>query len=213
MKKYIAELTGTYILVFCGTGAIVIDAQTKGGVTHIGIAMAFGLSVMSLIYAFGDISGAHFNPAVSIAFTIARRFKAGQLLPYIVSQLTGALLASLTLKVLFPADRLLGATVPAGSVMQSLILEALLTFILMVVILRVSTGNKEQGIMAGIAIGAVILIEAAFAGPISGASMNPARSVAPALVSGCVMHLWVYIAGPIVGACLAVPVCGYLRER
>lgn len=123
MNKYIAELIGTFALVFCGTGAVVIDQQTNGAVTHVGIAITFGLIVMAMIYALGDISGAHMNPAVTIAFTIAKRFQLKQLLPYIISQLVGAFIASATLHYLFPQDQTLGTTLPAGSQVQSFILE------------------------------------------------------------------------------------------
>ncbi|MGN6569716.1 MAG: MIP/aquaporin family protein [Flavipsychrobacter sp.] len=212
MKRYIAELTGSFALVFCGTGAIIIDQQTGGGVSHAGIAMTFGLIVMSMIYALGNVSGAHFNPAVSIAFSIAGHFPARQLLPYIVSQLAGATLASLTLRYLFPANELLGATLPAGSDMQSFILELILSFFLMLVIIAVAKGSMEQGMFAGLAIGAVVALEAMFAGPICGASMNPARSFAPAIVSGHTEHLWLYLAAPTIGAALAVLLWRYLRE-
>ena len=172
MNKYLAEFLGTYALVFAGTGAIVIDQQTGGTVTHVGIAITFGLIVMSMIYAFGDISGAHINPAVTIAFTLARRFPLKRLPYYLVSQIAGATLASITLKLLFPANQLLGASLPAGSDAQSFILEFLLTFFLMLVIINVSTGSKEQGLFAGIAIGAVVCLEALFAGPASLFSMD-----------------------------------------
>jgi len=211
MKKYVAELLGTFIMVFCGTGAMVIDQQTGGAITHVGVALTWGLVVMSLIYAFGNVSGAHMNPAVSFAFTLAGRFEVKQLLPYIVSQLLGAMLASVMLKLLFPANTFLGASLPSGSALQSFILELLLTFFLMLVILNVAHGSKEQGIFAGIAIGSVVGLEAMFAGPVCGASMNPARSIAPALVSGHLEHLWVYITAPISGASLAVPVWKYLK--
>jgi len=210
MRKYVAELTGTFILVFCGTGAMVIDQQTGGAVTHVGVAITWGLVVMSLIYSIGNVSGCHINPAVSIAFTIAGRFKARLLPGYIISQLAGALLASLVLKLLFPTSPLLGATMPVGSEMQSFILEVLLTFFLMLVIMNVAHGSKEQGQFAGIAIGAVVGLEAMFAGPICGASMNPGRSIAPAIVSGHLEHLWIYVAAPIAGAALAIPVWKYL---
>jgi aquaporin NIP len=210
VRKYIAELIGTFILVFCGTGAMVIDQQTGGAVSHVGVSITWGLVVMSLIYSIGNLSGCHINPAVSIAFTIAGRFKARLLPGYIASQLTGALLASLTLKILFPTSPLLGATMPAGSEIQSFVLELLLAFFLMLVIMNVVHGSKEQGQFAGIAIGAVIGLEAMFAGPICGASMNPARSIAPAIVSGHLMHLWLYVVGPIAGAALAIPVWKYL---
>jgi aquaporin NIP len=165
---------------------------------------------MSIIYTLGDISGAHMNPAVSIAFVVARRFSITQLPGYIFSQLAGALLASFTLKLLFPANPLLGATIPAGPEMQSFVLELALTFFLMLVIMRVAQGSKEQGMFAGIAIGAVVALEAMFAGPICGASMNPARSIAPALACGHLEHLWIYIAAPISGALLAIPVWKFL---
>jgi aquaporin Z len=206
MRKYLAELLGTYALVFAGTGAIVIDQQTQGSITHVGVAITFGLIVMSMIYAFGDISGAHLNPAVSIAFTVAGRFPARELMPFILSQLTGAVLASLTLKLLFPANQFLGATIPAGSDMQSFILEFILTFFLMLVIINVAKGSKEQGMFAGIAIGSMVALEAMFAGPVCGASMNPARSFAPAVISGHTEHLWIYLAATTLGAVSAIPV-------
>lgn len=213
MKKYLSEFIGTYALVFCGTGAVVIDQVSKGGVTHAGIAITFGLIVTCMIYAFGDISGAHLNPAVSIAFSAARLFPVKQLLPYIISQLAGAILASFTLKILFPSNELLGATLPAGSAWQSFILEIILTFFLMLTIMRVSTGSKERGIIAGVVVGAVVLLEAMFAGPVSGASMNPARSLAPAVVSGHTEFLWVYLSAPVIGAAAAIPVCKYFASK
>ena len=211
LKKSIAEILGTFALVFCGTGAVVIDQQTGGGVSHAGIAITFGLIVMCMIYALGDLSGAHLNPAVSIAFTIAKRLPAKALAPYIASQLVGALLASGVLKLLFPSNALLGATLPASSAMQSFVLEFILTFLLMLVIISVSTGSKERGLFAGIAVGGIIALEAMFAGPICGASMNPARSLAPAIVSGHLEDIWVYLAGPIAGAALAIPTWNYLQ--
>ena len=204
MKKYLAEIIGTFALVFCGTGAIVIDQQSGGSVTHIGIAITFGLIVASMIYAIGDISGAHLNPAVTIAFWIGKLFDTKEVLPYIVSQGIGALLASFTLRFLFPSNDDLGATLPVGLPLQSFVLEFILTFLLMFVIVHVAKGSKEQGMFAGVAIGGIVLLEAMFAGPISGASMNPIRSLSPAIVSGHVEHLWVYIIAPIFGAITAV---------
>lgn len=213
MRSYITEVLGTFILIFCGTGAIVINQQTGGTVGHIGISITFGLAVMTLIYAFGNISGAHFNPAVSIAFTVARKFSVKKLIPYIFSQLLGATLASCLLKLLFPQNEMLGSTLPSGSEIQSFIIEIFLAFFLMLVILNVAHGSSEQGLFAGIAIGSTILLEAMFAGPISGASMNPARSIAPALVSGHSEHLWIYIVAPIIGAILAVPVWNFISNH
>ncbi len=213
IRKSISELIGTFALVFCGTGAIVIDKLTGGAVSHVGVAITFGLIVMAMIYGLGDISGAHLNPAVSIAFTLARRLPVQDLGPYIASQLTGAFLASFVLKLLFPADELLGTTLPAGTAIQSFILELILTFFLMLVIVQVATGPKEQGLFAGIAIGSVILLEAMFAGPICGASMNPARSLAPAIISGHTESLWVYLSAPVAGAALAIPIWKYLNAK
>ncbi len=203
-RKYLSEVIGTFALVFCGTGAIIINNVSGGAVTHVGISMTFGLIILSMIYALGDISGAHFNPAVTIGFTIAKRMKMKESIPYIISQLAGALLASLCLKLLFPQDTDLGATMPAGSDMQSFILEMILTFFLMFVILNVSRGDKEKGITAGIAIASVVGLEALFAGKICGASMNPARSFAPAIVSGNLHSLWIYLTAPVFGAAIAV---------
>ncbi len=213
MKKYIAEFIGTFALVFCGTGAIIINEITNGVITHVGIAITFGLIVMAMIYALGEISGAHLNPAVSISFTIAKRFPLKQLFPYIISQIGGALLASLTLKFLFPSDEILGATIPRGSASQSFILEFILTFFLMLVIINVATGSKEQGMFAGLAIGSTVLLEAMFAGPICGASMNPARSLAPAIISGHTESIWIYLTATTLGAVTAIPVWKYLSNN
>ena len=206
-------MIGTFALVFCGTGAIVINQESGGAVTHAGIAITFGAIVMAMIYTLGDISGAHMNPAVTIAFRIAKRFPSKQVLPYIISQLTGAFLASVILKLLFPANNTLGATIPAGTGLQSLLLEFILSFFLMLVIIHAATGSKERGMFAGLAIGATVLLEAMFAGPISGASMNPARSIAPAIVSGNLEHIWIYILAPIGGAAFAVPVFKILHNK
>jgi aquaporin Z len=212
MKRLFAEFLGTFGLVFAGTGAIVINQVSNGAISHAGIALTFGLVVLAMIYAFGDVSGAHLNPAVTTAFAAARRFPWREVPGYIAAQTLGALAASGLLRILFPTNETLGATLPAGSAWQSFVLEIVLTFLLMLVILSVSTGAKEKGITAGVAIGAVIALEAMFAGPICGASMNPARSVAPALLSGHLEHLWVYLGAPVLGALLAVPACCGVRE-
>ena len=213
MKKYLSETLGTFALIFCGTGAIITNQLSGGAVTHLGIAITFGLIVLAMIYAFGDKSGAHLNPAVTIAFWFAGRFPAKEILPFITSQFIGAFAASASLKLLFPDHETLGATLPAGSAFQSFVLEIILMFMLMLVIINVSTGAKEKGITAGIAIGSVVLLEALFAGPISGASMNPARSIAPAVVSGNLQHLWVYILAPLIGAIIAVVIGVWLADE
>ncbi len=206
MKKLAAEFVGTFALVFCGTGAIVIDHAT-GAVSHVGVALTFGLIVLAMIYAVGDVSGAHLNPAVTLGFFAARRLPGRSVGPYIVSQFAGALLASIALRLMFPDDATLGATIPAGSLAQSFALEFILTLILMFVILSVSTGSKEKGVLAGVAVGSVIALEALFAGPISGASMNPARSLAPALVTMRFGDVWIYVAAPVMGAVTSVFIC------
>ncbi len=212
MNKLLSELLGTFTLVFAGTGAIVINDVSGGVIGHAGIALTFGLVVMAMIYTFGEVSGAHLNPAVTLGFAVAGRFEWKNVSGYVLAQIIGAVAASGVLHWLFPAHEKLGATLPAGSAMQSVVLELILTAILMLVILRISTGAKEKGITAGIAIGGVIALEAMFAGPICGASMNPVRSLAPAFVSGHLEHLWIYLAAPTLGALLAVPLAKMTNE-
>ena len=199
-------------MIFCGTGAMTINEITGGEVTHVGIAITWGLIVMSMIYAFGETSGAHFNPAVTIAFAYAKKFSWKEVPKYIIAQILGAFTASLILLFLFPTSEFLGATIPTIDVWRAFVLELLLTFFLMVVIINVSTGSKEMGVIAGIAIGAVVLLEAMFAGPITNASMNPARSLAPNIVSGNIQVLWLYIIAPILGALLAVVSCKLIKD-
>jgi aquaporin Z len=198
--KFIAEFLGTFVLVFTGTGAIVANEVSKGAITHVGIALTFGLVIVTLAYSLGEISGCHLNPAVTLGFFAAKRFEANLIAPYIISQCAGAIAASLSLRLMFPAATTLGATLPSGSSGQSFVMEFILTAILMFVVLCVSTGSKEIGILAGVAVGALIGLEAMFAGPISGASMNPARSLGPALVSMNTGTLWIYILAPILGS-------------
>lgn len=204
MNKYIAEAIGTFALVFCGTGAIIIDGVSGGALGTVGIAITFGLIVMAMIAAVGEVSGAHFNPAVTIGFWVSKRFEGNEVLPYITAQAIGAFFASGVLRFLFPDSLTMGETLPAGPWLQTFVFEIILTFFLMFVIIHVATGSKEQGIIASIAIGAIVLLEALFAGPITGASMNPIRSIAPAIVNMNLEHLWMYIVAPILGSVLAV---------
>ncbi|MCA9135180.1 MAG: MIP family channel protein [Planctomycetales bacterium] len=212
MKKYLAELIGTFVLIFVGTGSVIVNNATDGDVSLVGIALAWGLVVSAMIYSIGDISGAHINPAVTIAFWVGRRFEGKHVAPYIASQCIGAILASVLMRILFPDQDNLAATLPAGTWWQSFIMEIVLTMILLFVVLNVSVGAKEKGITAGLAIGGVISFEVLCGGPVSGASMNPARSIAPALVGGQLQFLWVYLTAPVIGAVLAVPISGYLRS-
>ncbi|MDD9892692.1 MAG: aquaporin [Gammaproteobacteria bacterium] len=209
---FVAEAVGTYALVLAGTGAIIINDLYGGALGHLGIALVFGMVVMAMIYAVGEVSGAHFNPAVTLGFVAAKRMPLSEAPLFIIAQLTGAILASASLWALLPEHPTMGATLPSGSQGQSFGFEIILTAILMFVILCVSTGAKEKGISAGAAIGATVGLEALFAGPVTGASMNPARSIAPALFSGELNDLWIYIAAPIIGAMLAVMICRHVHD-
>ena len=212
MKKYISEFIGTFSMIFCGTGAMTINEVTGGDVTHVGIGLTWGLIVMAMIYAFGETSGAHFNPAVTIAFAYAKKFAWVEVPKYIIAQILGAFAASFVLLFLFPTSEFLGSTIPTIDVWRAFVLELLLTFFLMVTIINVSTGSKEMGVIAGIAIGGVVLLEATFAGPITNASMNPARSLAPNIVTGNIKGLWLYMVAPIFGALLAVVSCKLIKD-
>ncbi len=211
-RRCFAELIGTFALVVCGCGAVVVNDATAA-LTHPGVAFVWGLVVLALVYALGDASGAHLNPAVTFGFAVAKRFPWREVLPYTLAQTLGAVAAAIFLKLLFPENTKLGATLPRGDVWQAFALELFLTWFLMLVILGVSSGAKEKGITAGIAVGAVIGLEAMFAGPICGASMNPARSFAPAVVSGHLEHLWAYLVAPPLGALLAVPTFAFVRPH
>jgi aquaporin NIP len=203
-QKLLAEFIGTFALIFCGTGAIVVNEVTGGVITHMGVSMTFGLIVASMIFAFGDVSGAHMNPVVSLAFTLSGRFPLKELFPYIVVQTAGAVVASGLIRFLFPESEMLGSTIPVGSPFRSFALEIVLTFILVMVIFNVSSGAREKGITAAIAIGGTVGLEALFAGPVSGASMNPVRSFGPALISGHFNELWIYLTAPFAGALMGV---------
>lgn len=201
-------------MIFCGCGAMTINEITGGAISHVGVAATWGLIVMAMIYAFGEISGAHFNPAVTIGFAFAKKFPWKKAPTYILFQAIGAIFAVFLLWFLFPESTTLGETVPADGfpAYKAAILEFLLTFFLMVVIINVSTGSKEIGTMAAIAVGGVILLEAMFAGPMTKASMNPIRSIAPALFTGNFQYLWLYITAPILGAITAVSSCKLVKD-
>lgn len=204
LNKLAAEFTGTFVLVLAGTGAVVANEVSGGAVSHVGIALAFGLAILTMAYAVGDVSGGHFNPAVTLGLWLARKFPGRSVGAYVGAQTAGALVASATLWCLFGNVASLGATTPAGPLAQSFAIEALATAALMFVVLNVTSGAKETGAFGGIAVGAVITLGVMFAGPVSGGSMNPARSLAPALFSGALAPLWVYLLAPCVGAAAAV---------
>ena len=212
MNKYIAEFTGTFALVIVGTGAIVVNETYGGVITHVGIAISFWLVVMVMIYAVGAISGAHFNPAVTIGFWLNQTLPSKEILPYILSQLAGAFSASLILRFMFPQNQTLGATIPTVDAGIAFVMEVILTFFLMFVIISVVEGPKENLVMAGLAIGATVGMCALFAGPMTGASMNPARSIAPAVVSGNLNDLWIYVTAPFVGAGFAIALWRWLQQ-
>jgi len=213
-REIVVELIGTFILVFAGTGAVMVNAISDGAITHLGISLVFGAVVAALIYAFGHISGAHFNPAVTLAFWISGFFPRRYVFAYITAQSLGAIAASMLLFLSFGNVARLGATLPLNdNWSQSLILETVLTFILMVVIFGSGLDRRAPVGFAGLAIGMTVGVEAAFMGPITGASMNPARSLGPALVGNLWQHHWLYWVGPILGAQFAVFVYRYLSSN
>jgi aquaporin Z len=202
MKKYIAEFIGTFALVFCGTGAAIVNQQTGGSLGLLGIAATFGIIITAMIYIFGSISGTHINPAVTLGLAFGKLMPKNEVLGYLISQTLGAVLASGFLYLIFPNNQSLGGTFPSGSILQSFSIEFILTFFLMLTILGV-TSKKENSNISGLIIGLTVMGLILFAGPISGGSFNPARSLAPALISGNFNTLWIYIISPTLGAILA----------
>ncbi|MFN8373664.1 MAG: MIP family channel protein [Anaerolineae bacterium] len=211
IRRSVAELVGTFALVTAGCGAIMVNTQT-GALTHVGIALTFGLVITVMIAAVGHISGAHFNPAVTIAFAVTRHFPWREVIYYVVAQVVGAVLGAITLRFLIGDIALMGATIPAGSALQSFALEVLLTAVLMFVIISVATDTRAVGTPAALAIGFTVALDAMWGGPISGASMNPARSFGPGLMAGTWEHQWIYWLAPIVGAILGAALYQWLRE-
>ncbi len=207
-----AELIGTYALVLAGCGAIMVNSTT-GALTHIGVGLSFGLVIMVMIAATGHLCGAHFNPAVTVAFAVTRHFAWQDVPWYIGAQLIGAIGGALTLRMLFGPVAQLGATLPTGTLMQSLGLEILLTAMLMFVIISVATDSRAVGELAAVAIGSTVALNAIWAGPISGASMNPARSFGPALIAGVWDAQWIYWLGPLIGALIGGLLYQWLRAE
>jgi len=212
IRSLVAEMIGAFALVFAGCGAIVVNAKT-GQIGHLGVALSFGLVITVMIYALGHISGAHFNPAVTFAFALTRHFPWPRVAPYWAAQLVGAIVAALVLRASLGNIADLGATTPSGSAGQSFLWELILTFFLMLVIAAVATDTLAVGEAAAIAIGATVGLDALFGGPISGASMNPARSLGPGLVSGELTSIWVYLLAPLAGAAIAAVTYQLLRSE
>ena len=206
VRASFAEFVGTFILVFVGISAIMVNEISGGVLGLLGIAAAFGLAVSTMIYSIGDISGAHINPAVTVAFWAAGRFPASRVGLYLIAQFLGGIIAAALALLFFGNVADLGTTQPSVGTIEALGLEIVLTFILMFVIISVVTGAKEKGIMAGLAIGGAVVLDIMFGGPTTGASMNPARSLGPALLSGNLQALWLYFVGPFVGALVAIGV-------
>lgn len=203
MKKYLAEFIGTFALVFCGTGAVIVNSLSNGSLGLLGISAAFGIVITGMIYVFGSISGAHINPVVTIALALGKIIPKKEVLGYIIAQIFGAFLASVLLYFIFPTAETLGETLPSGYVFSSFALEVVLTFFLMLTILGM-TSQKEYSHLAGIVIGVFVTGIILIAGPISGGSFNPARSLAPAILSGNIDALWIYIVAPTLGSVLAM---------
>ncbi|CAL5346226.1 unnamed protein product [Camellia sinensis] len=212
IQKVIAEVLGTYFLIFAGCAAVVVDAASNNAVSHAGVSVVWGLVVMVMVYSVGHISGAHFNPAVTIAFATCKRFPWKQVPAYLAAQILGSTLASGTLRLIFSGTQNhFAGTLPTGSDMQSFVLEFVITFYLMFVISGVATDNRAIGELAGLAVGSTILLNVMFAGPISGASMNPARSLGPAIVSSQYKGIWIYLVAPTCGAVAGAWVYNIIR--
>ena len=212
VRALVAEAIGTFALVFAGAGAVMVDAKTHA-LGHVGVAITFGLVIMAMIYAVGHISGAHFNAAVTFAFALSRHFPWPRALAYWGAQFVGALAAAALLRASLGNVAHVGATLPSGSQAQSFVWELVLSVFLMFVIMAVATDTRAVGEAAALAIGGTIGLDAMFGGPISGASMNPARSIGPAIVSGDLHALWLYVAAPLAGATLGALAYQFIRKE
>jgi aquaporin NIP len=212
LRALTAEAVGTFALVYAGAGAVMVDAKTEA-LGQVGIALTFGLVIMAMIYAVGHISGAHFNPAVSFAFAVTRHFAWPRVAGYWTAQVAGAVAAALVLRASLGDVADVGRTSPSGSAGQSFLWEIVLTFFLMFVIMAVATDTRAVGEAAAIAIGGTVGLDAMFGGPISGASMNPARSLGPAVAAGELGDVWIYLLAPLVGAVLGAIVYQVIRQE
>ncbi|KAK7247212.1 hypothetical protein RIF29_42089 [Crotalaria pallida] len=212
LQKLVAEVLGTYFLIFAGCFSVVVNKNNDNVVTLPGISIVWGLAVMVLVYSVGHISGAHFNPAVTIAFATTGRFPWKQVPAYVSAHVLGSTLASGTLRLIFMGkeDQFAG-TLPQGSNLQAFVVEFIITFYLMFIISGVATDNRAIGELAGIAVGATVLLNVIFAGPITGASMNPARSIGPAFVHHEYRGIWVYLVAPVMGAVAGAWVYNIIR--
>ena len=211
-SRYAAEAIGTFVLVFIGPGAAAVNAWASGSVTPVGVALAFGFAILAGVYALGHVSGAHFNPAVTVGFALSGRFPVREVAPYVASQIAGAAGAAYLLRgILGPAVRA-ATTRPAVAAVPATAVEAVLTFVLMLVVLAVATDARVSRPAAGLAVGLTVAMDALMGGPLTGASLNPARSLGPALAADVWTGHWIYWVGPLAGAALAVPTYGYLRR-
>lgn len=211
-NRYLAEMIGTFFLVLNGCGAAAVNDITGGALGHAGVSAVFGLTVMIMIYSLGNISGAHLNPGVSFGFFLVKKLNASDTILYSISQFLGAIAAGLALRLVFPVAAAQGLTLPSTGVGSAIAFEVVLTMLLMFVILNVSTGHMEKGIMAGVAVGGTVAVAALVGGPLTGASMNPARSLGPALAMFHFDHLWIYFAGPYLGVVAASPFCNLIQR-
>ena len=207
-----AEAIGTFLLVFIGPGVAAVNAWSGGAVTHVGVALAFGCAVLAAVYALGHVSGAHINPAVTIGFWIARRFPGRDVAPYVIAQLAGATVAALVLGATFGSFTVAATTRPAIPLAAALAVEVILSFILMLGVMAVAIAAGVSGGVAGVSVGLTVMGDALMDGPLTCASMNPARSFGPALAAGVWDAHWLYWLGPLIGMALAVPAYNYLRR-